>query len=86
MEALRAEVERIAGSRALGGLPSNRLAAGSISDLVQVNRVQGLTLGFGGTLNRSVAGSSSSHRSPMERQTTGCWARQGELGYRSHRS
>ncbi|MEP7227569.1 MAG: hypothetical protein ABI785_09435 [Gemmatimonadales bacterium] len=50
MEALRAEVERLAGSRALGGLSSRRLAAGSVSDIVRVNRVQGLTLGFGGIL------------------------------------
>jgi hypothetical protein len=50
MDALRVEVERIAGSRALGGLPSNRLAAGSLSDLAHVNRVQGLALGFGGVL------------------------------------
>ena len=50
MDALRTEVERLAGSRALGGLSSKRLAAGSISDLVRVNRVQGLTLGFGGIL------------------------------------
>jgi hypothetical protein len=48
MDALRVEVERIAGARALSGLPSRRLAAGSVSDLVHVNRVQGLTLGFGG--------------------------------------
>jgi hypothetical protein len=48
MDALRREVERIAGARALGGLPANRAAAGSVSDLVRVNRVQGLTLGFGG--------------------------------------
>jgi hypothetical protein len=48
MEALRADIERLAGSRALSGLSSKRLAAGSISDLVRVNRVQGLTLGFGG--------------------------------------
>ncbi len=47
MDALRVEVERIAGSRALGGLPARRLAAGSLSDLARVNRVQGLTLGFG---------------------------------------
>ena len=47
MEALRVELDRLAGSRALGGLPSKRLAAGSLSDLVRVNRVQGLTLGFG---------------------------------------
>ncbi|HEX3234292.1 MAG TPA: hypothetical protein VHR41_08835 [Gemmatimonadales bacterium] len=50
MDALRVEVERIAGSRALSGLPSKRLAAGSVSDLIHVNRVQGLTLGFGGVL------------------------------------
>jgi hypothetical protein len=50
MDALRVEVERIAASRVLTGLPGTRLAAGSISDLVHVNRVQGLTLGFGGTI------------------------------------
>jgi hypothetical protein len=50
MEALRVEVERIAGSRALGGLPSSRLATGSLSDLARVNRVQGLALGFGGVV------------------------------------
>ena len=47
MDALRVEVERIAGARALSGLPSDRLAAGSVSDVVHVNRVQGLALGFG---------------------------------------
>jgi hypothetical protein len=50
MDALRVEVERIAGSRALGGLPSSRLASGSLSDIAHVNRVQGLALGFGGVL------------------------------------
>ncbi|MGH7509309.1 MAG: hypothetical protein ACREMZ_07555 [Gemmatimonadales bacterium] len=50
MEALRVEIDRLAGSRVLGGLPSKRLAAGSISDLVRVNRVEGLSLGFGGVL------------------------------------
>jgi hypothetical protein len=50
MEALRAELDRLAGSRALGGLPAQRLAAGSLSDLARVNRVQGLALGFGATL------------------------------------
>lgn len=50
MEALRVELDRLAGSRALGGLPSKRLAAGSLSDLVRVNRVQGLTFGFGAAL------------------------------------
>ena len=47
MEGLRVELDRLAGSRALGGLPSKRFAAGSFSDLIRVNRVQGLTLGFG---------------------------------------
>jgi hypothetical protein len=50
MEALRGEVERIAGSRALEGLPSKRLATGSLSDVARVNRVQGLALGFGGII------------------------------------
>jgi len=50
MDALRVEVERIAGARALSGLPSDRLAAGSVSDVVHVNRVQGLALGFGGAI------------------------------------
>jgi hypothetical protein len=50
MDALRMEVERIAGARALSGLPSSRLAAGSVSDVVRINRVQGLTLGIGGAL------------------------------------
>ncbi|HEX6433977.1 MAG TPA: hypothetical protein VFZ87_07030, partial [Gemmatimonadales bacterium] len=50
MESLRAEVERIAGSRLLIGLPSRRLAIGSLSDIARINRVQGLTLGFGGRL------------------------------------
>ena len=50
MESLRAEVERIAGAQALLGLPSQRLATGSLSDIARVNRVQGLALGFGGLL------------------------------------
>jgi hypothetical protein len=50
MDALRVEVERIAGAHALGGLPTRRLAAGSLSDLIKVNRVQGLALGFGGVI------------------------------------
>lgn len=50
MDALRAEVERIAGERALTGLKPTRLAAGSISNLARVTRVQGLTLGVGATL------------------------------------
>ena len=53
LESLRAEVERIAGTRALIGLPSQRLATGSLSDIARVNRVQGLALGFGALLNAS---------------------------------
>ena len=55
MAALRVEVERIAGTRALGGLSSRRFAAGSVSDLVRVNRVQGLAFGLGGAF--ALAGS-----------------------------
>lgn len=55
MAALRTEVERIAGTRALGGLASRRLAARSLSDVVKVNRVQGLTLGFGATFGSSTS-------------------------------
>lgn len=71
MDALRVEVEKIAGARALSGLPSRRLAAGSVSDLAHVNRVQGLTLGFGGVvglrqsrvqLRPSIAYGTSDHR------------------------
>lgn len=47
MTALRGQVERIAGDRALSGLHGTRIAANSLSDIAHVNRVQGLTLGFG---------------------------------------
>jgi hypothetical protein len=50
IQELRAQVERIAGTRALSGLPASRLAIGSISDIVRVNRVQGLALGLGSSL------------------------------------
>lgn len=50
MEAVRAEVERVVGERGLSGLPAARLAFGSLSDLIHVNRVQGLALGAGATL------------------------------------
>jgi hypothetical protein len=71
METLRVEVERIAASRVLAGLPGTRLAAGSLSDLAHVDRVEGLTLGFGGVLGfgesrlalrPSVAYGTSDHR------------------------
>jgi hypothetical protein len=44
---LRADVEQVAGNRLLSGLPSTRIGGQSISDLVRVNRVQGLALGAG---------------------------------------
>jgi len=50
MTALRDQVEQIAGTHALSGLRGTRLAANSVSDLAHVNRVQGLTLGFGLTV------------------------------------
>lgn len=50
MTALRRQVERIAGDRALSGLRGTRIASNSVSDLAHVNRVQGLTLGFGLTI------------------------------------
>jgi hypothetical protein len=71
MERLRAEVEGIAGTHALEGLPATRLASGSVSDLVRVNRVGGLTLGFGAVfglqesrvqLRPSIAYGTSDHR------------------------
>ena len=45
MAALRADVERIAGATLLSGLPTSRIGGGGVSDLVKVNRVQGLALG-----------------------------------------
>ena len=53
MAALRLEVERIAGAHVLSGLPSRRLATNSVSDLVHVNRVQGLAFGGGATFGVS---------------------------------
>jgi hypothetical protein len=50
VEAVRSEVERLAGERVLSGLPRARLSVGALSDLAHVNRVQGLTLGLGGTV------------------------------------
>ncbi len=47
LEAIRGEIERIAGGRALSGLPATRLGFSSVSDLVRVNRVQGLAVGVG---------------------------------------
>ncbi len=50
MEAVRLEVERLVGRQALQTLRGARVGANSVSDLVRVNRVQGLRLGLGGTV------------------------------------
>src|SRR6059036_958382 len=47
LERVRAEVEEIAGRRALTGLKARRLGVRCLSDLVRANRVEGLTLGAG---------------------------------------
>jgi len=44
---LRAEAARIAGSHVLSGLSPRRLGVRSLSDIVHVNRVEGLTTGVG---------------------------------------
>ena len=47
LQHVRAEVSRIAGRRALTGLKRQRLGARSLSELVHVNRVEGLAAGAG---------------------------------------
>ena len=47
LQRVRAEVSRIAGRHALSGLKRQRLGARSLSELVHVNRVEGLTAGAG---------------------------------------
>ncbi|HEY3279311.1 MAG TPA: hypothetical protein VGJ83_02275 [Gemmatimonadales bacterium] len=47
LEAVRAEVGRIAGRRAISGLKAQRLGVRSLSDLVRANRVEGLVTGAG---------------------------------------
>jgi hypothetical protein len=47
LQAVRAEVSRIAGRRALTGLKRQRLGVRSISDLLHANRVEGLAMGAG---------------------------------------
>ncbi len=44
---VRAEVEQIAGRRALTGLKGRRLGVRGVSDLLHVNRVEGLAIGAG---------------------------------------
>lgn len=47
LQAVRAEVSRIAGRRALTGLKRQRLGARGLSDLLRANRVEGLAVGGG---------------------------------------
>ncbi|MGH7570165.1 MAG: hypothetical protein ACREL9_14540 [Gemmatimonadales bacterium] len=47
LDRVRAEVTAVAGRRALTGLKARRLAARGVSDLVHVNRVEGLAVGGG---------------------------------------
>jgi len=47
LQHVRAEVSRIAGRRALTGLKRHRLGARALSELVHVNRVEGLAAGAG---------------------------------------
>ncbi|HEY7192492.1 MAG TPA: hypothetical protein VH439_02040 [Gemmatimonadales bacterium] len=47
LQHVRAEVSEIAGRRALNGLRRERLGARSLSDLIHVNRVEGLAVGAG---------------------------------------
>jgi hypothetical protein len=50
MAGIRADVERVAGNHLLSGLPASRIGGQSVSDLVRVNRVQGLALGASGVV------------------------------------
>ncbi len=47
LDATRNEIQRLVGTHALDGLPATRVGSNSISDLVRVNRVEGLALGVG---------------------------------------
>ncbi len=47
LDAVRAEVQRLAPDAALTGLPARRLGAASISDVLHFNRVEGLAPGVG---------------------------------------
>ena len=47
MTAIREEIRSVVGTHALDGLPATRIGSNSISDLVHVNRVEGLALGMG---------------------------------------
>src|SRR5207249_11040705 len=47
LQAVRAEVARIAGRRALSGLRAERLGVRGVSDVLRANRVEGLAAGAG---------------------------------------
>ncbi len=51
IEAVRSEAARIVGAGMLTGLRPERIGVPALSDLVRVNRVQGLTLGLGGAFD-----------------------------------
>ena len=55
-DAVRDEVRAVAGRRLQRGGPPARLAAGRLSDLVRVNRVEGVRLGLGVTLKPASLG------------------------------
>ncbi|NNG16427.1 MAG: hypothetical protein HKM89_08100 [Gemmatimonadales bacterium] len=50
MEEIRLEVEEIVGTRALTAIARGRLTTRSLSEMLKVNRVQGLALGIGGAI------------------------------------
>ncbi|MGH7584720.1 MAG: hypothetical protein ACREMH_00565, partial [Gemmatimonadales bacterium] len=52
---LRHELTQMAGTQVIAGLPASRPAAGSVSDIVRVTRVEGLAVGFGWTFQRGRA-------------------------------
>ncbi len=55
-DALRDEVRAVAGRRLLRAEPPARLAVGRVSDLIRVNRVEGVRLGLGLTLTPASLG------------------------------
>lgn len=66
LDKVRAELTRAAASHAMTGLSNSRPGFGSVSDLVHVNRVEGLALGFGYV-----------RRNPKRGSEAGLWAGYG---------
>ncbi len=60
-EALREEIRAVAGRRLLRMGPPARLAVGRLSDLVRVNRVEGVRLGLGLTLKPASLGGAAAN-------------------------